>query len=79
MVELRQAGLQGVEALGHDGRHRGGYGAGGSCGGRGGEGLALRVHLAVEKSRVPSLTWALHPQKPRNPLQQNEAHLSDRD
>lgn len=36
VVELSQAGLQGAEALGHDGRHRGGYGGGGSGGGGGG-------------------------------------------
>ncbi len=79
MVELCQASLQGVEALGEDGGHRrgdGGVGSGG--GGRRGQGLALRVSLAAGKSQLCSLSWTLHPQKPRDPLQQNQVHLTHR-
>lgn len=78
MVELSQAGLQGVEALGEDGGHQGGDGGSGSGGGRRGQRLALTVRLAVGKSRFCPLTWTLHPQEPRDPLQQNQVHLSDR-
>lgn len=79
MVELSQAGLQGVEALGEDGGHWRGDGVGGCGGSRRGQGLALRVCLAVGKSRLRSLSWTLHSQEPRNPLQQNQVHLTHKD
>lgn len=79
VVELSQAGLQGVEALGEDGRHWRGDGGGGSGGGRRGQCLALRVCLAVGKARLRSISWTLHPQEPRNPLQQNQVHLTHKD
>lgn len=60
MVKLGKAGLQGVEVLGKDRGHWSGDGGGCSSGGRRGKGLALRVCLAVGKSRVHSLTWTLH-------------------
>lgn len=68
-VELCQAGLQGVQALWEDGGSWCGDGGGG--GGWRGQGLALGVCLTVGKSRLHSLTWTLHSQKPGNPLQQN--------
>lgn len=80
MVELGEAGLQGAEALREDGGHWGRDGGGGSGGGgRRGQGLALRVCLAVGESWAHSLTWTLHPKKPRNPLQQNQVHLTYKD
>lgn len=69
-VELCQAGLQGVQALWEDGGRWCGDGGGGGGGWRG-QGLALGVCLTVGKSRLHSLTWTLHSQKPGNPLQQN--------
>lgn len=75
MVELSQAGLQGVEPLGVDGGCWRWDGGGGMGGGRRGHGLALRVYLAAGKRRLRSLSWTLHPQEPRNPLQQNQVHL----
>lgn len=75
MAELGQAGLQGGEALGDGGGDWGGGGSGGSGGSRGGQAPALSVCLAVGKDGVLSLSRSLHPQEPRNPLEQNQVHL----
>ena len=71
VVELSQAGLKGVEALGDDRGHWCGVGGGGSGGSRRGQVLALTVGMEVGKRRLRSLSRTLHPQEPRNPLQQN--------
>lgn len=78
VVELCQAGLQGVEALREDGGHWRGDGGGGGGGGRGGQSLALRVCLAVGQSQLLSFSWTFHPQEPRNPLQQDQVHLTNK-
>lgn len=76
MAELSQAGLQGVKALGEVEGHKCRNGGGG---GRGGQGLALRVGLAAGKSWLRSLSWALHSEEPWNPLQQYQVHLTYND
>lgn len=80
VAELGKAGLQGVKALREDRRHWGvDSGGGGGGGGRRGQGFTLRICLAVEESWLRPLTWALHTQEPRDPLQQNQVHLTDKE
>lgn len=82
VAELSKVGLQGVEAGGEDGRQWGSDGVGGcgsgGGGGRRGKGLGVRVGLVVGKMRIACLTWMLHSQEPRNPLQQNQVDLTGR-